>query len=69
MLQHAASSAIHLSAANRGLSVHNLGGKVQVQETLAFWDAYVEGDPAAKAYFASDALAHFSQGVARVDRR
>jgi len=52
-----------------GLSVHNLGGKVQVQETLAFWDAYVEGDPAAKAYFASDALAHFSQGVARVDRR
>jgi hypothetical protein len=29
--------------------------------TVAFWDAYLKGDPAARAYLA-DALAHFSNG-------
>lgn len=38
-------------------------------ETVAFWDAYLKGDSAAKAYLASDALAHFSRGAARVDRK
>jgi len=38
-------------------------------ETVAFWDAYLKGDPAAKAYLASDALAQFSHGAARVDMK
>ena len=38
-------------------------------ETVAFWDAYLKGDPAAKAYMASDALVKFSNGAARVDRK
>lgn len=38
-------------------------------ETVAFWDAYLKGDSAAKAYLASDALAQFSRGAARVDRK
>jgi hypothetical protein len=40
-----------------------------VHETVAFWDAYLKGDSAAKAYLASDALARFSHGAARVDRK
>jgi predicted dienelactone hydrolase len=36
-------------------------------ETMAFWDAYLKGDPAAKDYLHSDALSRFSNGGARVD--
>jgi predicted dienelactone hydrolase len=38
-------------------------------ETVAFWDAYLKGDPAGKAYLASDALVKFSNGAVRVDRK
>jgi len=38
-------------------------------ETVAFWDAYLKDDSAAKAYLASDALKQFSDGAARVDRK
>jgi predicted dienelactone hydrolase len=38
-------------------------------ETVAFWDAYLKGDPAAKAYLGSNALEQFSHGAARVDRK
>lgn len=36
---------------------------------LAFWDAYLKADPAAKLYLQSDALAQFSDGAARLSRR
>ena len=38
-------------------------------ETVAFWDAYLKGDPSAKDYLHSDALARFSNGGARVDMK
>lgn len=38
-------------------------------ESLAFWDAYLKGDSAAKSYLQSDALKDFSQGAARIDRK
>jgi len=37
--------------------------------TLAFWDAYLKGDSAAKRYLASDALAKYTNGAVSVDRR
>jgi hypothetical protein len=37
--------------------------------TLAFWDAYLKADPAAKAYFASDQLTTFSHGAAVISRK
>jgi len=36
---------------------------------LAFWDAYLKNESAAKRYLQSDALATSSQGAAKVDRR
>ncbi len=38
-------------------------------ETVAFWDAYLKGDAAARQYLDSNALAAFSDGAARVSRR
>jgi predicted dienelactone hydrolase len=38
-------------------------------ESVAFWDAYLKGDPAAKDYLHSDALVRFSNGAARVDMK
>jgi predicted dienelactone hydrolase len=43
--------------------------KCEKLETIAFWDAYLKDDPAAKAYLTSDALAQFSHGAARVDMK
>jgi len=43
--------------------------KCEKLETVAFWDAYLKDDPAAKAYLRSDALAKFSHGAARVDMK
>jgi len=43
--------------------------KCEKLETVAFWDAYLKDDPAAKAYLRSDALAEFSHGAARVDMK
>lgn len=37
-------------------------------ETVAFWDAYLKGDPAAKQWLASDALVKFNS-AARVTRK
>ncbi|HUC53793.1 MAG TPA: hypothetical protein VMR90_07085 [Candidatus Cybelea sp.] len=37
--------------------------------SLAFWDAYLKGDAAAKAYLESDALEKFSHGAAKLSRR
>jgi predicted dienelactone hydrolase len=37
--------------------------------TLAFWDAYLKGDPAAKRYLGSDALAKYSNGTVSIERR
>jgi predicted dienelactone hydrolase len=37
--------------------------------TLAFWDAYLKGDPEAKAWLASDALASFSKGIAKIESK
>jgi predicted dienelactone hydrolase len=45
------------------------GAKCAKLETVAFWDAYLKGDPAGKAYLASDALVKFSNGAVRVDRK
>lgn len=36
---------------------------------LAFWDAYLKDDPAAKKYLQSDELERFSHGAARLSRR
>jgi len=36
---------------------------------LAFWDAYLKGDPKAKEYLHSDALPRFSNGTVKLDRR
>jgi predicted dienelactone hydrolase len=36
---------------------------------LAFWDAYLKGDPAAKSYLQSDALSEFSHSAVRLSRR
>ena len=36
---------------------------------LAFWDAYLKGDTAAKNYLQSDALANSSHGAAKLSRR
>jgi hypothetical protein len=36
---------------------------------LAFWDAYLKHDSAAKRYLQSDALEKFSQGAVELDRR
>jgi predicted dienelactone hydrolase len=36
---------------------------------LAFWDAYLKRDSAAKRYLQSDALEKFSQGAVELDRR
>ncbi len=36
---------------------------------LAFWDAYLKGEPAAKDYLQSDALANSSHGAAKLSRR
>jgi predicted dienelactone hydrolase len=36
---------------------------------LAFWDAYLKDDSAAKRYLASDALAKYSNGTVTLDRR
>ena len=38
-------------------------------ETVAFWDAYLKGDSAAKEYLLSNALEKFSPGAARIDRK
>ena len=38
-------------------------------ETLAFWDAYLKDDSAARKYLASDELVKFSDGAARIDRK
>ena len=38
-------------------------------ETVAFWDAYLKGDSAAKEYLLSNALEKFSPGVARIDHK
>lgn len=35
--------------------------------TLAFWDAHLKGDAEAKAWLASDALASFSKGIAKME--
>ena len=37
--------------------------------SLAFWDAYLKADPAAKNYLQSDALPEFSHSVVRLSRR
>jgi hypothetical protein len=37
--------------------------------SLAFWDAYLKADPAAKIYLESDALPEFSHSVVRLSRR
>jgi predicted dienelactone hydrolase len=37
--------------------------------SLAFWDAYLKADPAAKIYLQSDALPEFSRGVVKLSRR
>jgi len=36
---------------------------------LAFWDAYLKDEPAAKRYLQSDALEASSHGAAKIDRR
>jgi hypothetical protein len=36
---------------------------------MAFWDAYLKADPAAKEYLHSDALAYFSNGAVRMDMK
>lgn len=37
--------------------------------SLAFWDAYLKADPAARNYLHSDALQDFSRGAVKVFRR
>ena len=37
--------------------------------SLAFWDAYLKADAAAKSYLLSDALPEFSHGVVKLSRR
>ena len=37
--------------------------------SLAFWDAYLKGDPAGKNYLQSDALPEFSHSFVRLSRR
>jgi hypothetical protein len=37
--------------------------------TLAFWDAFLKNDPAAKRYLQSDMLEASSHGAAKIDRR
>jgi predicted dienelactone hydrolase len=37
--------------------------------SLAFWDAYLKDDPAAKKFLQSDALARYSHGAAKLSRR
>jgi predicted dienelactone hydrolase len=37
--------------------------------TLAFWDAYLKGDPAAKAYLKSDSLPTYSKGAVKLERK
>jgi predicted dienelactone hydrolase len=37
--------------------------------SLAFWDAYLKDDPAAKQFLQSDALEHSSHGAAKLSRR
>ena len=37
--------------------------------SLAFWDAYLKADPAAKRYLQSDALPRFSEGAVHLSRR
>jgi predicted dienelactone hydrolase len=37
--------------------------------SLAFWDAYLKADPAAKIYLQSDALPEFSHSVVKLSRR
>lgn len=37
--------------------------------TLAFWDAFLKGDPDAKVYLASDALSVFSEGSVTVEHK
>jgi hypothetical protein len=37
--------------------------------SLAFWDAYLKTDPAAKIYLQSDALPEFSHSLVKVSRR
>jgi len=37
--------------------------------SLAFWDAYLKADPAAKSYLQSDALTRFSNGAVSLSRR
>jgi predicted dienelactone hydrolase len=37
--------------------------------SLAFWDAYLKGDPAGKNYLQSDALPEFSHSVVKLSRR
>ncbi len=37
--------------------------------SLAFWDAYLKGDPDAKNYLQSEALPEFSHGVVKLSRR
>lgn len=37
--------------------------------TLAFWDAFLKGDAEAKAWLASDALASFSKGTAKLEHK
>lgn len=37
--------------------------------SLAFWDAYLKDDPAAKQFLQSDAMEHSSHGIAKLSRR
>jgi len=37
--------------------------------TIAFWDAYLEGDTRAKAYLESDALTKYAKGTVTIDRK
>jgi hypothetical protein len=37
--------------------------------SLAFWDAYLKADPAAKIYLQSDALPEFSRAAVKLSRR
>lgn len=37
--------------------------------TLAFWDAFLKGDPEAKTYLTSDALPSFSKGLVKVEHK
>ncbi|HYA96312.1 MAG TPA: hypothetical protein VEC95_08585 [Terriglobales bacterium] len=43
--------------------------KYEKLETVAFWDAYLKDDPAAKAYLKSGEIGKLSHGDARLDMK